>query len=263
MQVAQAYRDWRFVIKFLAYILLVILTGCSVFYENKHATDRVAVYSDRNIEYTKKVCHQAETAYFLYTQLFDFDPGFVKIYLSGRDDKAQELKENEPIGYYVKYFRTIRISSDLTTVSTDEGMYIVLFHELAHHFILQKYGSIPCWKNEGLACVFEQTRVQPIGDLDVAVVPCLDNPLLKKIAKKAIINGYNVADVIDYNWLEFHGRQHKMYNYAISYMICHYFLTQAFTEHIDLTQKIDLLSLISDKVAITFADEIREYIIKS
>lgn len=153
------------------------------------ATSRhFTVYSEGSPEKLRGFAERLEKFDFLLrtlTRITDPDRGSpVKVYLLASDGRLQRLTRNANIGgFYSTSSRTaFAVLPRGDKVSQfDFGAQEVMFHEYAHHFMLNHFpAAYPAWYSEGFAEFFSVVTFPQNGSIEYGHIPLARLPGLKR-----------------------------------------------------------------------------------
>ena len=255
-------------------LLCLLWTGCGLIYENRYDTEHVTSYSNRNMDYLKEKSDFSEQVYRFYEVLFNEEPGHVTMLYDGEDGEEASA---DVLGYYLSPFKIVKIFStsmapkmpedeeliqkwlDEKEEKAEELLHKVILHELAHHFLVNKYPGLAdrCWLNEGLAGLVEEGEI----GIEKATFTFWNSSLIL-VAKAAKKRGYDIMGVLDMSWSEFHDDNERSADYAAGYIICYYIVTQWLPEEIRFDHKVDIIHGMGEDVVASLEDEIYAFLDK-
>ncbi len=222
---------------------VALLPGCArLFYANSRAGSAYTIYSDHDDSFLESTNGLVDAIYREYLDLFDLEleeVGTTTIVFEGRSDVVDAAYMPELLGYYLPFFKFIRVDTTPSWTRREPLLKQILLHEIAHHFLISRYPAAndACWLNEGIAGNLEVTVFE--GDHFEYV---LLNPSLLRAAKREIDSQpLPLAELIDLDWQEFHEPATKQRNYALSWSLVHFLLERHLPSSVPLSRRIGLL----------------------
>jgi len=248
-----------------ASLLVVSLstTGCGLLYRTSHHAEHFSLYADRSDGFVERSAATIDAIFHHFLELFDVDARQLApttICLDGEDDDVVDHNYRpDLLGYYVPFFRFIRVDTRAAMTTNEHGLQQVLLHEIAHHFIVHEYPNATreCWLNEGIAGNLEMTTI----DDGVAEHPLL-NPVLHQIARRTIARDEPaelLRDVLDSDWESFHDTVHRERNYAVSWSIVHFLLREHLPSHRPLGRRLEALYEMDRDEIVALSDAWRRF----
>lgn len=231
----------------LILLIISVLTssGCSLVYRTSHTDEHFVLYADRDDAFVERTARRTREIFAGFREIFDMDANDLDdtwIFLDGEDDATIDYNyAPDLLGYYVPFFRVIRIDTRPPMTSKAQGLEQVLLHEIAHHFIVAEYpeATNECWLNEGLAGCLEVTVVE-----DGHVATPLLNPVLANLARRALREPEStrrLGELVRSDWEEFHTSDSREQNYALAWSAVYYLLTRHLPQDLSLGERIEKL----------------------
>lgn len=216
--------------------------GCGLAYRNRLDGDGFVVYSNDGPAFLEKTGSRIERIYDSLSEVFEISrpfPWTTRIFLEGQaEDLLDYSYAPDLLGYYVPFLQMIHIDTRATATNHASDLDQVLLHEISHHFLVSELPGISsrCWLNEGLAGNLE---VGIIGK-DRAEFPLL-NPILLRIARREINENPDknlLAGLLKNGWKDFHNEKTREMNYALSWALVYYLLSETFPPELPLGSRI-------------------------
>ena len=216
----------------LAAIVLAcsLCCGCGLTYKNSLSRDGFVVYSNDGPAFLEETGTQIENIYTSLADLFEIPrpfPWTTRIFLDGQSENILDYSyAPDLLGYYIPFLQAIHIDTRATTTNHSSDLAQVLLHEISHHFLVSELAGISarCWLNEGLA-----------GNLEVGIIaedraefPLL-NPILLRIARREITASPEqklLPELLKSDWKDFHDEDTRERNYALSWALVYFLLTE-------------------------------------
>ena len=216
----------------LAIIVLAcsLCCSCRLAYKNSLSRDGFVAYSNDGPVFLEKTGARIENIYTSLAELFEIPrpfPWTTRIFLNGQSEDLLDYSyAPDLLGYYIPFLQAIHIDTRATTTNHSSNLDQVLLHEITHHFLVSELAGISarCWLNEGLA-----------GNLEVGIVteegaefPLL-NPILLRIARREITANPTrnlLPELLESDWKDFHNDKTRERNYALSWALVYFLLTE-------------------------------------
>lgn len=228
----------------LAVILIAcsVCCGCGLAYKHSLGRDGFVVYTNDGPAFLEKTGSQIERIYDSLSEVFEIPrpfPWTTRIFLEGQaEDLLDYSYAPDLLGYYVPFLQMIHIDTRATATNHASDLDQVLLHEICHHFLVNELPGISgrCWLNEGLA-----------GNLEVGIIgknraefPLL-NPILLRIARREINENADkdlLPGLLKSGWKDFHNEKTREMNYALSWALVYYLLTEKYPPELSLKIRI-------------------------
>ncbi|MEE8141811.1 MAG: hypothetical protein V3T77_01805 [Planctomycetota bacterium] len=205
--------------------MLLLLPGCAGLYRHSIATEDFALYGDYDPERLQATGKFLEKVIRAYRREFpehaDSIPPPRVVFDESRLSR-QQIFTSEPRqeGYYLPIFRLIRLSPQYIGNGGEDAQ-TVIFHELAHHFLISAYPKTNSryWLNEGFACIMEVSFFDANGELVTPFYhPWLHRQALRALGELGPRDFLKEVERISASsWLSYHRSSEKARNYAISW----------------------------------------------
>ena len=221
--------------------------GCGAFYRYHHDSPRFSLHTDLAQDFLDETAPQVERMLEGLSRLFDLDPQRLSkptIVFKGKAADLDVIDHSYSptlLGYYIPFWSYIAVDTSTAWTRETSMLHQILLHEIAHHCIVTRYpeASRACWLNEGLAGNLEMT----LFDAERFETVLL-NPLLLTIARQAVLVDARRGDLqglVGLSWRAFHNDPHKEIEYAISWSVVYFFLTERLADRGPLAARIAAL----------------------
>ena len=252
----------------LALIILAcsLCCSCRLAYKNSISGDGFVAYSNDGPAFLEKTGTQIENIYTSLAELFEIPrpfPWTTRIFLNGQSEDLLDYSyAPDLLGYYIPFLQAIHIDTRATTTNHSSDLDQVLLHEISHHFLVSELAGISsrCWLNEGLA-----------GNLEVGIItedraefPLL-NPILLRIARREITTNPDrnlIPELLKSDWKDFHNENTRERNYALSWALVYFLLTETHPSEMALGKRIRRIHSLENTEIISLEDRWREKILE-
>ena len=252
----------------LAAIIFVcsLCCSCRLAYKNSLSRDGFVVYSNDGPDFLEKTGSQIENIYTSLANIFDIPrpfPWTTRIFLEGQSEDLLDYSyAPDLLGYYIPFLQVIHIDTRATTTNHSSDLDQVLLHEISHHFLVSELPGISarCWLNEGLAGNLE---VGIIGK-DRAEFPLL-NPILLRIARREITanpDTHLLPGLLKSGWKDFHNENTRERNYALSWALVYFLLTEIHPPEMLLGRRIKRIHSLKEDEIISLESRWRKKILE-
>lgn len=220
----------------------LLASGCRLVYRHARSTEDYSVYTDasrRQLATLEALLHEALADFRVIFPQRAAEVPPPRVVLS--EDRLVRARVHtvglRQEGFYLPWLRLIHLSprEALRENAPGLGVRAVLYHELAHHYLVLGTPSVTprVWLNEGLACALESTFRAPCGQV---VTPLL-HPWLHRQAHALLLTrgahaiAAELAVLRAGSWLHYHRSPDKVQNYALSWAFTYYLLCRLEATH--------------------------------
>ena len=254
-------------VKLAAIVLLCSLCcSCRLVYKNSLSRDGFVVYSNDGQDFLEETGSRIENIYTSLAEIFDIArpfPWTTRIFLEGQSEDLLDYSyAPDLLGYYVPFLQVIHIDTRATSTNHSSDLDQVLLHEISHHFLVSELPGISdrCWLNEGLAGNLE---VGIIGK-DRAEFPLL-NPILLGLARREITANPDrtlLPGLLESDWKAFHNEKTRERNYALSWALVYFLLTETHPPGMPLGRRIKKIHRLEEAEIISLEANWRKKILE-